>query len=81
MKTALIWDDMQGALEFYVFKGDYRHLDKVYVNGSEDFEKVDELSTLLYDEEGDKIVDQVTIQVFCEAVHDGAFPIVCGMVP
>ena len=44
MKTIVIWDDYAaGPIRFFVLEGDYSHLDRVYINSTDDDEKQEEL--------------------------------------
>jgi hypothetical protein len=53
MKTIIIWDQCgQSDLSFFVVDGDYSHLDGVYINGHADDSLVEELSSLVYDDNG-----------------------------
>jgi hypothetical protein len=78
MKTLIIWDEMDGEIEFVLLDGDYSHLNRVYCNAGKDEEKEEELYNLMYNEEG----------VFRHKVYAGFPPlekdtkiIVAGFVP
>jgi hypothetical protein len=49
-KTILIWDQCgEKEIEFYILKGDYRHLNKVMINSTRSKRKLqDELAKLMY---------------------------------
>jgi hypothetical protein len=48
MITILIYDQCgEAPITFFVCDGDYRHLNGIYVNGTEDEEKMDELLSLV----------------------------------
>lgn len=47
-RTICIYDQCgESSLSYFVLKGDYSHLDGIYINGSDE-EKEDELHSLLY---------------------------------
>lgn len=78
MKTVLIYDQVNAApISFIVIEGDYRHLDGIYINVSDEEELVNELANLLYTKDG---VEKFTSSsVFPHAdVIGGAFVIVVG---
>jgi hypothetical protein len=58
VKTIVIWDELEANLEFFVVDGDVSHLDGVYINhaGAKP-ELIDELSDLVYDQEGNPLVE------------------------
>lgn len=81
MKTVFIWDEMQGEMKFFVVEGDYRHLNNIYINGSDDDNLVDQLNEVIdYDAEGNPKVIMLT-EFPVQDVKDGAFVIVAGFLP
>jgi hypothetical protein len=81
MKTVFIWDEMVGEIKFFVVDGDYRHLNNIYINGSDDDEKLDQLNEILaYDDAGKPKVTMLT-EFPAQDVKDGAFVIVAGFLP
>lgn len=49
MRTIVIWDDCGiGPIKFFYLMGDYRHLDRVYLNAQENQALQDELSSIVY---------------------------------
>lgn len=52
MKTVFIYDDQSATepIKFFVAEGDYSHLNKVYINASDNQYKVDELNSILFDD-------------------------------
>lgn len=55
MRTIVIWDECGSVpIQFFVVPGDYRHLDRTYINSMDcDEAKQDELNELIYlDDEG-----------------------------
>lgn len=82
VKTVMIYDQLDAALKFLVLDGDYKHLDGIYINASNQDEKLqDELSNLLYDPKDGQ--DRVTLltEFPMQAVRDGADVIVTGFLP
>lgn len=81
-KTVLIYDQCgQEALKFYVFDGDYRHLEGVFINSVESPQELqDELHDLLFDEEGQYVVKLKT-KFPRKAVVGGAAVITAGFLP
>lgn len=58
MKTIVIWDDYgMSPIKFFYLIGDYRHLDKVYINSTENQALQDELSDIVYESDGREKVD------------------------
>ena len=48
MNTIIIYDQCGEAdLQFYVLDGDYSHLNKVYINGCDNDELVNEVSSII----------------------------------
>lgn len=82
IKTVVIWDNMEGFLKFFVIEGrDISHLNGKYVNcvGVTD-EESDEVSNLMYNKKGKRIID--TVKDFpVDAVREGAGVIICGFMP
>jgi len=77
MKTVVIYDADYYGVRFVVFDGDYRHLDNVYINVTEDERLLEEVNSLLFDEDiNDKV--EFTKNFPTQAVVDGAFVIVVG---
>jgi len=81
MKTVIIFDQCcQESLMFFVVEGDKRHLNGIYINGSDDEEKVDELNLLFYGTDGVvKLPAQLEFPII--EVVNGAKVIVCGFFP
>jgi len=82
MKTVVIWDEMQGDIQFFVVEGkDLSHLSGKYVNGADNTEEVDsEISNLCYDENGQKTVE-MSSEFPINEVKAGASVIVLGFLP
>lgn len=60
MKTIFIYDEFNAEILFFVKDGDYSHLDKIYLNCYDKDVSIDsynELSDMLYDMEGNMLVD------------------------
>lgn len=95
MKTVIIYDQLEANLTFIVLDGDYRHLDKVYINQCFEESKAeqkareklqDELNDLIYPADGEETQFGYTkvelLEEFpTQAVLDGAFVIVAGFLP
>jgi hypothetical protein len=92
MKTVLIYDDCHEAIRFFVLDGDYRSLDKVYINACLDGtkkeqkayeKKQDELSDLMYGKKnsGGSFKPEALDAFPVEAVKEGAAVIVAGFLP
>lgn len=82
MKTVLIYDQCgQEDVKFAVIEKDVSHLSGIYINNSEnDLELEDELSDLLYDKNGESLVE-LSKEFPVQAVIEGAKVIVCGFLP
>lgn len=80
MKTVLIWDQCgQEMIKFAVLDGDYRRLNRTYINmGSED---EDELNCLVYNNETGKYLLNFSEEFPYNTVKEGAFVIVAGILP
>ena len=61
MQTIFIWDTLlEYPVRFFCLDGDYTHLDRVYINAaSGDDAKIDELDSLVYDEDGEYRVEML----------------------
>lgn len=59
-KTIFIWDELDQNIKFFVLDGDYTHLDGIYINNYCDEVQTKELLALVYDENGDKIIEMDT---------------------
>ena len=82
VKTVMIYDQLDASIKFLVLDGDYKHLDGIYINASDQDEKLqDELSNLLYDPQNGQ--DRVTLltEFPTQAVRDGAEVIIAGFLP
>lgn len=81
-KTVVIWDSV--GLEpicYFVVDRDVSHLNQKYVNDASLSDDVStEVSNLMYDDAGKKIID-TTEEFPADAVRDGASVIVCGFLP
>jgi hypothetical protein len=80
MKTVMIWNDGDNPIRFAILDGDYRHMDRVYVNASGDDEaeaKQEQLSDIVYDNKGRERL-QFKDEFPVEAVKQGAYVIVAG---
>jgi len=81
MKTIIIYDQCgEHAIQFFVVDGDYSHLNNVYINNTEDQAKTDELSDLLYGEDG-RIQLKAYKKFPIKAAKEGANVIVAGFAP
>ena len=80
MQTAIIWDEMDMDLKFFVIPGDWRSLDGVYINTTDDIES-DELCDLMYEPDGSLKQVPVEKAEFQKAIIDGAFLITAGFIP
>jgi len=79
MKTVLIYDQCgEDSISYIVLSGDYSRFDQVYINTEDP--KADELSELLYDEEGNLKV-KLRKKFPYKAVNAGAKVYVCGLIP
>ena len=84
MKTALLFNEFDCGISFFILDGDYIHLDDVYVNSvdCEGEEETDELTDLMYDPvDGHMLHRKVTKDEFVQAIQNGAAMIVCGFIP
>lgn len=82
MKTIMIFDNCgEVPIQFYVLRGNYMHLDGVYVNSTKCKQKLqDEITNLMYDAEGNtklKPYKRFPIKTACA----GAPIIVAGFLP
>ena len=63
MKTLFLFEEIPEDSFFFEVEGDYSDLNEVYVNSSDDEEKVMSLNRVVYDSEGDykvKALDKPT---------------------
>lgn len=75
MKTAMIYDT-QEVIEFFVFEGDYTHLDDVFINSTNSPEQLQqELLSLMYNKDKERTS---SIEKFKEAIKTEAKLIYCG---
>jgi hypothetical protein len=91
MKTVLIFDQCEANVEFFVLEGDYRELDKVYINAYKEGatakeQKANEklqnkLNKLLYHQKTGEYLHPVLHEFPTQAVRDGAEVIVAGFLP
>lgn len=89
--TVFIYDQCgQEPLSFFVLEGDYRHLNKIYVNTHVESkngrkiqqEKEDELVKLVYEEDGKKkVVLLETFPIIDVKFKNPVHVIVCGFLP
>lgn len=76
-ETVVIFDQCgEQSIEFYVLKGDYRHLNGVYINVTEDDSLTEELNQLIYEAKPKKFTKFPR-----KAVIRGAAVIVAGFPP
>ncbi len=81
MQTAIIFNHFE-YIEYFVIEGDHRNLQNVYINSDECAdEDCDKLNELFYNEDGDVIQTPVDINIFAEAIRQGAFVVECGFIP
>ena len=57
MKTVFIYDNPEENIKFFVKDGDYSHLNITYIQGSPSDALERELAQIMYNSEGDVIVD------------------------
>jgi hypothetical protein len=80
MKTAVIWNELE-QLRYVVIDGDWNRFQGVYINSVEEQDLQDELVKLVYDGSGKELLPFVTIDVFAEAIREGAAVVECGFLP
>lgn len=83
-KTAVIWDTVSlEKIRFFIVDGDISELDDVYINDAadENDHRQDRLSDLVYDDNGNTLVEFISKEEFESAVRNGAKVIVCGFLP
>lgn len=81
MKSAIIWNEIE-TLRYAVVEGDWREFEGVYINACDsDQDVVDRLSALVYDETYKEALNFCTIDVFAEAIRNGAVAVECGFLP
>ena len=92
-KTVIIWDELQADVIFFLVDGDHSHLNRVYINTYYDdaeagviskqaFEaRIDELNTLIYDQEKGTYLHEELSEFPTDAVLKGARVIVAGFLP
>lgn len=63
MKTIIIWNDYEN-INFFVLDGNFLHFDNIYIKSytidAEELKLQDELTSIVYDDEGQCIVDMLT---------------------
>lgn len=69
MKTVFIFDQLGlEPIKFFVVEGNYTSLDQIYINSSDDKDKVEKLFSILdYDEHGNckvKLLDKFPVEQF-----------------
>ncbi|QDH83386.1 hypothetical protein [Achromobacter phage Motura] len=81
-QTVMIYDQFGvEPLQFLVLNGDYTHLDQVFINSTEcTDEQMDELSSLIYDGDGN-VIAKFKKKFPRKAVVNGAKVIVAGFLP
>jgi hypothetical protein len=80
MKTLMLWDQVEDALQYTILAGNYSHLHNVYLNSCEDEKKEEELNNLIFDAKGKYKIEFINLEKptkFPE--HD--IVIVCGFLP
>ena len=84
MKTVLIYSDINGEIEptFYILDDDYSHLNGIYINFSEDADKVIELTDLIFDSEGKYKLEDSSINEITNFIRNTPYVtmICCGFV-
>lgn len=82
MRTVVIWDNYGAEpVRFFVVDRDLKHLNNKYVNSTDcDMKDWDEISSLVYDDEGKKVIDLLE-EFPVDEVKNGAQVIVCGFIP
>lgn len=82
MRTVVIWDNYGAEpIRFFTVDRDLKHLNNKYVNSTDcDMKDWDEISSLVYDEEGKKVIDLLE-EFPVDEVKNGAQVIVCGFIP
>lgn len=78
-KTVVIWDSCDGDICFFVTDKDVSHLDNKYVNSNTTEQEGTEISLLMYDSDGNKVI-KTTKEFPVQEVRDGASVVVTGFV-
>lgn len=82
MQTVIIFQEINTELspKIFIVEGDYAHLYDVYINMGLNEKLEDELTSLIYDSEGQYLNCPTTIEHVKEAIKNGAELIFCGFV-
>lgn len=78
MKTAFIYVEVPERISYFIEEGDFRHLNGVYINGTNDEEKQDQLNAVLFDKDWENKFSPVSIEEVQQAVKEGAFLVEVG---
>lgn len=70
----LFYNALEDKIHFYLFESDYSHLNGLVIGCSTNDQ---ELLELLYDDHGEPLQKDKSIEEFCVAVTLGATPIIC----
>jgi hypothetical protein len=80
MKTIVIWDNCDADLKFFVVEGDFRHLNRKYINSMDATdEEVDEINALVFNEDGSTKVKM--FDMFPDELVAGAQVVIMGFLP
>ena len=83
MKTAIIWNEIE-SLKYAVIDGDLRKYHGIYGNmvEPEGFQPKGEFEDLSFQMSDDfEEIEFCTLDVFAEAIREGAYVIECGFIP
>jgi hypothetical protein len=76
MKTAVIW--VEDGPQYAVIEDDWARFNGVVMGEDLDGNLEFDLSNLVFDKDGDYLIDFITLEEFAQAIRDGAQVIECG---
>jgi hypothetical protein len=76
MKTAVIW--VEDGPQYAVIDDDWTRFDSIVIGEDSDGDVESELSNLVFDKDGDYLIEFISLQEFTQAIRDGAQVIECG---
>lgn len=83
-KTAIIWDEIDGDIKFFVLEGSMAEFEGIYINMGSSQEEVEcshRLSDVMYGEQGFLLHEPVSSEEFRQAIVLGAEVVRCGFAP
>jgi len=59
MKTIILHETPDFPIQIFIIEGNYSHLNETFLHADDDENRAEELQGLLYDEDGDPLLDTI----------------------